>query len=196
MTSSIVVQVGQCGNQIGRQFWERALAEHSAEQQRQPVFGDALATFFRNVDTRTSPPRDLPIGSQLSSLRARAVLVDMEEGVVNATLRGPLAGLFDKAHCVTSVSGSGNNWAVGYHVYGQQYGETILEAVRRAAEACDCLQSFMLLHSMGGGTGSGLGTWIIEALHDTYPEVYRFVAPVYPSEVFVSSKSQLPCLGR
>jgi hypothetical protein len=27
-------------------------------------------------------------------------------------------------------------------------------------EACDSLQGFMLLHSLGGGTGSGLGSYI------------------------------------
>lgn len=32
------------------------------------------------------------------------------------------------------------------------------------AEACDSLQGFMLLHSLGGGTGSGLGSHIIEQL--------------------------------
>ena len=31
-------------------------------------------------------------------------------------------------------------------------------------EACDSLQGFMLLHSLGGGTGSGLGSHIIEQL--------------------------------
>jgi hypothetical protein len=29
-------------------------------------------------------------------------------------------------------------------------------------EACDSLQGFMLLHSLGGGTGSGLGSYILQ----------------------------------
>ncbi|EDQ85258.1 uncharacterized protein MONBRDRAFT_29416 [Monosiga brevicollis MX1] len=185
MTQSIVVQVGQCGNQIGAQFWQRALEEHAAINS-QGTFDEAMNTFFENVDTSVHPPRRLPVGQgeqPIATLRARAVLVDMEEGVVNGLQRGPLGELFDRAHCVTSVSGSGNNWAVGYHQYGAQYGADIEQAVRRAAEACDCLQSFLLLHSMGGGTGSGLGTWLVEMLHDAFPDVYRFVVPVYPSEV-------------
>lgn len=35
---------------------------------------------------------------------------------------------------------------------------------RLQAEACDSLQGFMLLHSLGGGTGSGLGSYILEQL--------------------------------
>jgi len=52
-----------------------------------------------------------------------------------------------------------------------QYRESIGEAIRRAAEMCDSLQSFFLLHSLGGGTGSGLGSYIMTLLHDDYPEV-------------------------
>jgi tubulin epsilon len=62
-----------------------------------------------------------------------------------------------------------------------RYREEISEQIRRAAEHCDCLQSFIVLHSMGGGTGSGLGTYVLGLLRDEYPEVYRFVTAVFPS---------------
>ena len=35
--------------------------------------------------------------------------------------------------------------------YGSAYRDQIVEKVRRAAEHCDCLQCFFLIHSMGGG---------------------------------------------
>jgi tubulin epsilon len=35
---------------------------------------------------------------------------------------------------------------------------------------------------LGGGTGSGLGTYIIQDLADLYPTVFRFSACVFPSE--------------
>ena len=37
-------------------------------------------------------------------------------------------------------------------MYGQQYREQISEVIRHAAELCDCLQCFFLIHSMGGGS--------------------------------------------
>lgn len=40
----------------------------------------------------------------------QAVLVDMEEGVVNEILQGPLREVFDSTQLLTDVSGSGNNW--------------------------------------------------------------------------------------
>lgn len=79
-----------------------------------------------------------------------------------------------------------------------------MDQVRRAAEHCDCLQCFFLIHSMGGGkvtliisccllifwlksifvclgTGSGLGTFVLKLLEEEFPEVYRIVTSVYPT---------------
>ena len=46
----------------------------------------------------------------LPFLTPQAVLVDMEEGVVNEILQGPLGEVFDSTQLLTDVSGSGNNW--------------------------------------------------------------------------------------
>ncbi|XP_075303151.1 tubulin epsilon chain isoform X1 [Opisthocomus hoazin] len=118
---------------------------------------------------------------KICSLKARALLIDMEEGVVNEILQGPLRDVFDSKQLITDVSGSGNNWAVGHKLYGCQYRENIVEKLRKTAEHCDCLQCFFIIHSMGGGTGSGLGTFVLNLLEDEFPEVYRFVTSVYPS---------------
>lgn len=183
MTQSIVVQVGQCGNQIGCRFWDLALREH-ASTNKHGIFDESLSSFFRNVDTRYKNPVDIPIGNskqKIKSLKARAVMIDMEEGVVNEILKGPLRDVFDCQQLITDVSGSGNNWATGFMMYGQQYREQISEVIRRTAELCDCLQCFFVIHSMGGGTGSGLGTSVLNLLADEYPDVYRFTTAVYPS---------------
>eukprot|EP00049_Salpingoeca_infusionum_P013120 m.245266 g.245266 ORF g.245266 m.245266 type:complete len:463 (-) comp15363_c0_seq2:310-1698(-) len=181
MTQSLVIQIGQCGNQIGAQFWQKALEEHKHFNHSRD-YDEPMHTFFRNVDTSVAPYRELEYGSKVHTLKARAVMIDMEEGVINEIASGPLRKLFDVKQRVTSVSGSGNNWAVGYYTYGQSHREQILDTVRIAAEQCDCLQSFHFLHSMGGGTGSGLGTCVLEMLAEEYPSIYRFVTSVYPSQ--------------
>ncbi|XP_077018805.1 tubulin epsilon chain isoform X2 [Tamandua tetradactyla] len=180
MTQSVVVQVGQCGNQIGCCFWDLALREHAAVNQS-GIYDEAISSFFRNVDTRVVGDGGNIAKGKICSLKARAVLIDMEEGVVNEILQGPLRDVFDSKQLITDISGSGNNWAVGYKVFGSLYREQILEKLRKAAEHCDCLQCFFIIHSMGGGTGSGLGTFLLKVLEDEFPEVYRFVTSVYPS---------------
>jgi len=179
----ITVQVGQCGNQIGCKFWEMALMEHAAANPK-GVYDEAMSSFFRNVDTRYEDPEEIRVGDGtgfIRSLKARAVVIDMEEGVVNATLKGSLGELFDSRQFLADTSGSGNNWAHGHNWYGPKYREDLLEKIRRPVEFCDSLQSFALMHSMGGGTGSGLGTYVLELLADEFPEVYRFASVVFPS---------------
>ncbi|XP_017702601.1 PREDICTED: tubulin epsilon chain isoform X2 [Rhinopithecus bieti] len=181
MTQSVVVQVGQCGNQIGCCFWDLALREHAAVNQK-GVYDEAISSFFRNVDTRVVGDGGSISKGKICSLKARAVLIDMEEGVVNEILQGPLRDVFDTKQLITDISGSGNNWAVGHRVFGSLYQDQVLEKLRKSAEHCDCLQCFFIIHSMGGGTGSGLGTFLLKMLEDEFPEVYRFVTSIYPSE--------------
>ena len=61
-------------------------------------------------------------------------------------------------------SGAGNNWAKGHYTEGAELVDSVLDVVRKEAESCDCLQGFQLTHSLGGGTGSGLGTLLISKI--------------------------------
>ena len=86
-------------------------------------------------------------------------------------------------------------------MYGPQYRDKFEESLRKNIEPCDSLQTFFVLHSLGidicsnrsvfiihsvvsigGGTGSGVGSYIVSMLEDLYPEVYRFSTCVFPSE--------------
>ena len=48
--------------------------------------------------------------------------------------------------------------------------DLVLDVVRKEAESCDCLQGFQLTHSLGGGTGSGVGTFLISKICEEYPD--------------------------
>lgn len=149
MTQNITVQIGQCGNQIGCRFWDLALREH-AMVNKKGIFDEALSSFFRNVDVRSRSTSifdttEIPVGKgteKIRNLRARAVLIDTEEGVVNEIMKGALNEVFDHRQYVTDVSGAGNNWAVGHMFYGEKYADSIRELVRKNAELCDSLESF------------------------------------------------------
>lgn len=177
----VMVQVGQCGNQIGRRFWTELL--HEAAAQPHCGYDAAMSAMFRNVDARYAPAVDLGVGHSISTLRARAILVDTEEGVVSETLRDPMVeGLFEDTQVVTDASGAGNNWACGYVSYGLRCGFRVETAARKALEACDSPQAFLFVHSVGGGTGSGLGSYLLELFQDAFPELCRFNVAVYPSK--------------
>jgi tubulin beta len=48
--------------------------------------------------------------------------------------------------------------------------DSIMDGLRKEAEACESLQGFQLSHSLGGGTGSGLGTLILSKIREEYPD--------------------------
>ena len=92
----ITVQVGQCGNQLGLGFWQLALREHSLYN-KSLIYDEALSSFFRNVDSRKNGQVDLNPGSKINDLRARAIIVDMESGVINnKILGGELRDIFEQ----------------------------------------------------------------------------------------------------
>lgn len=67
-------------------------------------------------------------------------------------------------------------------MYGPEYRSKFEEGIRHNAEHCDSLQTFLVTHSLGGGTGSGVGTYMLEMLSEEYPKICRFSTCVYPSE--------------
>ena len=108
--------------------------------------------------------------------------------------------------------GAGNNWAMGYAA-GERIYEEIMEMIDREAEGSDSLevrscivsprliaQGFMLLHSIAGGTGSGLGSYLLERLNDRFPKKLITTYSVFPNsqsgDVVVQPYNSLLALKR
>ena len=96
---------------------------------------------------------------------------------------------FDKCWHLTGQSGAGNNWAKGHYTEGAELVDSVLEVVRRETEGCDCVQGFQLTHSLGGGTGAGMGTLLISKIREEYPDRIMTSFSVVPSPK-VSGKKQ------
>lgn len=78
-------------------------------------------------------------------------------------------------------SGAGNNWAKGHYTEGAELVDSVLDVVRKEAESCDCIQGFQLTHSLGGGTGAGMGTLLISKIREEYPDRIMNTFSVVPS---------------
>ncbi len=82
---------------------------------------------------------------------------------------------------LSGQSGAGNNWAKGHYTEGAELVDSVLDVVRKESENCDCLQGFQLTHSLGGGTGSGMGTLLISKIREEYPDRIMNTFSVMPS---------------
>ncbi|GAM21981.1 hypothetical protein SAMD00019534_051560 [Acytostelium subglobosum LB1] len=186
----ITLQAGQCGNQIGAEFWKQLCREHGISPQgyledyalpgidRKDVF------FYQSDDDHYVP---------------RALLLDLEPGVINTIKTSEYANLYNNENIYISPhgSGAGNNWASGYSQADQVH-ETILDMIDREADGSESLEGFLLCHSISGGTGSGMGSLILEKLADHYPKKIVQTYSVFPDPegIVVQSYNSLLTLAR
>jgi hypothetical protein len=130
--------------------------------------------------------------------KARAVLVDSEPKVIKHIADDKnISFVFDQPNMIHTQNGRGNNWALGYSAtYKENQSEVgafsngddspalyerVLESLRKEAERADFFLGTMLVHSLGGGTGSGLGSRLIEAYRDHFGKAYLSTVSVWPN---------------
>ncbi|KAJ5247580.1 hypothetical protein N7468_002563 [Penicillium chermesinum] len=168
----ITIQAGQCGNNVGAQFWQQLCQEHGISQDGNledfaSEGGDRKDVFFyQSDDTRYIP---------------RAILLDLEPRVLNNIQSGPYRNIYNPENFFIGQQGvgAGNNWGAGYAA-GEGVQEEIFDMIDREADGSDSLEGFMLLHSIAGGTGSGLGSFILERMNDRFPKKLIQTYSVFP----------------
>ncbi|KAL1949689.1 hypothetical protein VTO73DRAFT_8570 [Trametes versicolor] len=167
----------QAGNQVGESFYKMLLAEHGLDdeghyQGNDPLQIARVGVYFTEVQS-----------SGANKYVPRSVQVDLENGVCDRIRSGPLGNLFRPDTYLTGNTGAGNNWAKGFYTEGAELMDNILEIVRRQTEATDALQGFQVLHSLGGGTGAGLGSLMLskfrEVVSETVVEPYNALLSIH-----------------
>lgn len=165
MSSIIIVQVGQCGNQLGGALWDALAAA---------TFNGAVPSPFFCRD-----------GS------ARCVLVDSEPKVV-MSLNAASPKRFHESSLVCGQCGRGNHWALGYYGIGaaghrrdpsqakqkaflmrkdQRQDDVYLlqhalYALHKEATRVEQgqLEAIVVIHGLAGGTGSGFASRLVEKI--------------------------------
>jgi hypothetical protein len=64
---------------------------------------------------------------------------------------------------------------------GEAVQEEVMDIIDREADGSDSLEGFMLLHSIAGGTGSGMGSFMLEKLNDRFPKKHIQTYSVFPN---------------
>ncbi|XP_013099722.1 tubulin beta chain isoform X2 [Stomoxys calcitrans] len=172
MREIVHLQAGQCGNQIGSKFWEVISDEHGI---------DPNGMYYGENDMQLERVNVYYNEANNNKYVPRAVLIDLEPGTMDSVRQSPYGNLFRPDNFVFGQSGAGNNWAKGHYTEGAELIETVLDVVRKESEGCDCLQGFQLAHSLGGGTGSGMGTLLISKIREEYPDRIMNTFSVVPS---------------
>lgn len=133
MREIVNIQAGQCGNQIGYkvraknkhtsfssirpfQFWETISQEHGINTEGKYVGNDPLQ--LERLDVYYNEAAN-------DNYVPRAVLVDLEPGVINSIRSGLYGALFRPDNCISGQNGAGNNWSKGHYTEGAELLEKV-----------------------------------------------------------------------
>jgi len=166
----LTLSLGQGGVQLGSAIWEQYLGEHgiSADGSRSDSADERYTeTFFSESSEGQFVPRNLSI--------------DLDPTTISDVKRGHLGKLFDHDYLISGTEDAANNFARGMYTVGKEQMDVIMDRVRHMYEFSDQPQGFLLNHTVGGGTGSGLGAALLERLACEYRKQNRIGFEIYPS---------------
>ena len=171
-----IIQIGQCGNQIGLNIFNNLIEEmkNTSEYLSQLIF-DSYFTI-----------------SKTNKFQANSLLIDMESKVIDKCLKISEKNGWNyiKDNVIHKQSGSGNNWANGFFYHGPSVEKAFVETLSKFSEKFDSLDSCIIINSLAGGTGSGLGSYLAVLMKDYFPEINLLNIAIWPNdsgEVVVNS---------
>lgn len=173
MREVVSLHIGQAGVQVANSCWELYCLEHgilpdgTPDPDTDPSCRGSLSTFFSESRSTKHVPR--------------AVFIDLEPTVIDEVRIGKYKDLYHPEHLITGKEDAANNYARGHYTVGKEIVESTLDRIRKLVENCSEVQGFLVFFSVGGGTGSGLGSLILERLSVDYAKKTKFGFTVYPS---------------
>ncbi|KAG0702081.1 Tubulin alpha-2 chain [Chionoecetes opilio] len=169
------LHVGGAGVRVGAACWELFCLEHGIASSgllttpREEHRGEALTAFFTETEAHHYTPR--------------ALLVDLESSAIDDIRRSDCRDLFPPDVLIAGKEDAGDCFARAYHNAGSTLiTQTVMERLRLMTDECDSFQGFLLYHSLGGGTGSGLTAAVTEELAVEYPKLTTISYAVFPSD--------------
>ncbi|EMS61413.1 Tubulin alpha-2 chain [Triticum urartu] len=131
------------------------------------VAKDAFNTFFSETGSGKHVPR--------------ALFVDLEPTVIDEVRTGAYRQLFHPEQLISHNEDAANNFARGHYTVGREVVDLCLDRIRKLADNCTGLQGFLVFNAVGGGTGSGLGSLLLERLSVDYGRKSKLGFTIYPS---------------
>ena len=170
MGEVIQIQLGNCGNHVGCNFYELIADEHGLDPQGNYI-GESLLQ-REKINTFFQPEIS---GSKYS---ARALLVDLDPSTIEPL---KLNKLYKPENLICSKNGANNIWAIGHYTESWGILKNITERLRKEIEICDNFKGFQLISSIAGGTGGGLLSILLKTIKEEYPEKIVSTVSILPS---------------
>ena len=116
----------------------------------------------------------------------------MQPTVIDEVRTGTYRQLFHPEQLISGKEDAANNFARGHYTIGKEIVDLCLDRIRKLADNCTGLQGFLVFNAVGGGTGSGLGSLLLERLSVDYGKKSKLGFTIYPSPQ-VESRCSIFC---
>merc|ERR1712223_1845382 len=166
----ITIHVGQAGCQIGDSSWKLFCLEHG-------INVDGTMSDIQDKGTCNSFFSETESGKYVP----RTVFVDLEPTVIDEIRLGEQRQLFHPEQLVSSKEDAANNYARGHYTEGKSIMPQVKNQIRKIADICNSLQGFLVVHSMGGGSGSGFTSLLQEEITMEYGKKSKLQFSIYPA---------------
>ncbi|KAI7729359.1 hypothetical protein M8C21_018506 [Ambrosia artemisiifolia] len=91
-----------------------------------------------------------------------------EPTVIDEVRTGSYRQLFHPEQLISGKEDAANNFARGHYTTGKEIVDLCLDRIRKLADNFTGLQGFLVFNAVGGGTGFGLGSLLLERLSVDY----------------------------
>jgi tubulin alpha len=172
MREVISIHIGQAGLQVANSCWELYCLEHNIKPDG-TLPGDSAGEddSFNTFFSETSSGKHVP----------RAIMCDLEPTVCDEMRTGTYKALWHPSQIISGKEDAANNYARGHYTIGKEMIDEVLDRTRKLADSCTGLQGFLIFHATGGGTGSGMGSLLLERLSVDYGRKTKMTFSISPA---------------
>ena len=158
----ITICIGGCGVKLGEAVWNQYNIEHNISTDGKHTEESKEAdTTFKNFYHEAKD----------GTYTARTLMIDSNHNSLNDLRTSKYSSIYDPQNFVTHNFDAENNFATGKGILAKEMMPKIKEKLNKIIEACDNFQGFIINHSWGGGTGSGLGSSLFENMANDYKKI-------------------------
>jgi len=156
MASTISIHVGGTGIRLGQRLWDVIFADHGVSASGS-VTGQSVGSgsgFLAKTGTRFVP---------------RAIVADSDTDAIGALSSWSHRSLLKPDNIVFGSASCANNFATGYLHRTSLRDDVLTRVNATVASVSDDNPTFLLTHSLAGGTGGGLTAALVQELRSQHP---------------------------
>jgi len=168
----LTINIGQCGVQLGETIWRQYCHEHKIGKDgkmKKKCEDTSFICFFEETTAEQYVPRN--------------IFIDLEPNCIDDVKASDYAAIFHPEYMIQGKEDAANNFARGHYTVGKEKIEKFNDRLRKLVDQCNNVQGFCINHAVGGGTGSGLGSLLLERVAVDYRKKSKLGFEVYPSPI-------------